>query len=103
VAQTGHTLQWQAPVTGAGALIKDGAGTLVLTEDNSYAGGTQVLGGRLSVASNASLGATATGEASTNVTLNNGTLEVTGTDFASTDRSFTLGAGGAILDVVESG
>ena len=34
-------------IGGAGALAKDGAGTLILTGDNSYAGGTHVLAGTL--------------------------------------------------------
>ena len=44
--------------TGAGSwtLIKDGAGTLTLSGANLYSGGTDVIGGTLSVATGASLG-----------------------------------------------
>ena len=43
-------------VSGAGALAKDGAGTLVLTADNSYAGGTTIAAGMLQLGSGGTSG-----------------------------------------------
>ncbi|WP_367198537.1 autotransporter-associated beta strand repeat-containing protein, partial [Amorphus sp. 3PC139-8] len=44
---SGTTLGLSGTVSGSGALMKSGAGTLVLTGTNSYTGGTQVAAGRL--------------------------------------------------------
>lgn len=41
------TSTWSNDISGAGGLSKRGSGTLVLSGDESYAGPTQVLGGRL--------------------------------------------------------
>jgi outer membrane autotransporter protein len=74
-------------VDGAGgSLKKTGGGTLVLTGANTYSGATQLLGGTLSVSSDANLG-TAGG-----LTFDEGTLQNTAA-FA-TARDITLGAGG---------
>ena len=43
----GITSTWSNDISGAGGLIKNGTGTLVLTGNDSYSGGTQVLGGSL--------------------------------------------------------
>ena len=59
------------PDGGSWRLQKCGGGTLILTGDNRYAGGTTVCGGTLQVASERSLGS---GE----VALANGTLSITG-------------------------
>lgn len=45
----GFTSTWGNPIDGAGGLVKSGTGTLVLGEDNTYAGGTLVQGGTLQV------------------------------------------------------
>jgi len=41
------TSTWSNDITGVGGLIKSGTGTLILTGNDSYSGGTQVLGGSL--------------------------------------------------------
>jgi autotransporter-associated beta strand protein len=54
---------WNNPISGAGGLIKQGAGTLNLTQPSSYTGLTQVQGGTLtaqSLASSVSISAGAT-------------------------------------------
>ncbi|OOG39191.1 autotransporter serine protease [Rhodanobacter sp. C05] len=54
---------WNNPISGAGGLIKQGTGTLNLTQPSSYAGLTQVQGGTLtavSLASSVSISAGAT-------------------------------------------
>lgn len=72
---------------GASSLTKTGAGTWVLTGNNSYTGGTFLNGGTLAVANDGNLGA-----ASGALTFNGGTLESTSA-FA-TSRGVTLNAGG---------
>ncbi|RUX65038.1 autotransporter outer membrane beta-barrel domain-containing protein, partial [Mesorhizobium sp. M7A.F.Ca.US.014.04.1.1] len=74
-------------ITGAGGVSKTQGGTLVLEGSNSYQGGTRLLGGIISVSSDANLGA-----ASGALTFNGGTLRNTAA-FA-TARNVTLDAGG---------
>ena len=80
----------------AGMLTKTGAGTLVLSGNNSYSGGTAVLAGSVSVGADANLGA-----ASGGVMLNGGTLMATAG--FSTGRSVTLGNSGGTIDVQGGG
>ena len=53
--------QIAADLTGAAQLVKTDLGTLVLSGNNSYTGGTLVAGGTLSIASDANLGAASGG------------------------------------------
>lgn len=59
-------------ITGLGGIVKTEDGTLVLSGNNSYSGGTILLGGVTQVATDANLG-----EASGGLTLNGGTLATT--------------------------
>ena len=59
-------------ITGASELIKSDLGTLVLTGNNTYTGGTDIASGTLSVSSDSNLGA-ASGE----LTMSGGTLATT--------------------------
>ncbi|MBZ9873246.1 autotransporter-associated beta strand repeat-containing protein, partial [Mesorhizobium sp. BR1-1-9] len=81
-------------IGGAGALTKDGAGTLVLTADNSYAGGTTIAGGTLQLGNGGATGSI-TGDV-----VDNGTLAF--------DRNDSYGFAGLIsgsggLDQIGSG
>ncbi|GKX53305.1 S8 family serine peptidase [Budvicia aquatica] len=48
VSFDGYSSTWRNPISGAGGLIKQGSGTLILAEDATYSGLTQVQGGTLS-------------------------------------------------------
>ncbi|WP_121066372.1 autotransporter serine protease [Chachezhania antarctica] len=45
----GYVSEWSNPISGPAGLRKRGAGTLILSGDNSYAGATNVTGGTLAV------------------------------------------------------
>ena len=62
------TLTLSSAVGGAGALTKDGAGTLVLAADNSYAGGTTIAAGTLQLGNGGASGSI-TGNVADNGTL----------------------------------
>ncbi len=97
----GLTTTITAPVTGAGVILKQGAGTLVLGGNNSYAGGTQLQTGTIGVLTDAALG---TGQlamsdgttlrADAAVTLANA-ISLSGNDFISTP-SFALTLNGVV-------
>ncbi|WID95436.1 autotransporter domain-containing protein [Bosea vestrisii] len=77
-------------ITGAGALAKDGAGTVTLTGTNTYAGGTTLNAGTLSISADANLGNAASG-----ITFGGAsTLQVTGS--FTTARAMVLNATGTV-------
>ncbi|MEJ0050232.1 MAG: autotransporter domain-containing protein [Methylovirgula sp.] len=78
-------------LSGNGGLAKVGAGTLVLTGTNSYAGGTDLNAGIIQVGADANLGA-ATGQ----LIFDGGTLQYA--NGFSSARSITLNTGGGIID-----
>lgn len=98
VDDASHAFTINQVISGTGAMQKLGAGTLVLTANNTYSGGTRIDGGTLSVASDQNLGA-----AAGPLTFDGGTLRVTGTAFATTTRTVTLNAGGGGIDVEDAG
>jgi fibronectin-binding autotransporter adhesin len=65
----GDNFTFGGTISGTGSVSENGPGTTILAANNSYAGGTTINGGTLSVASDAKLG-----QAGTPVTLNGGTL-----------------------------
>ncbi|MCM3879179.1 MAG: autotransporter-associated beta strand repeat-containing protein, partial [Vicinamibacterales bacterium] len=90
---SGVTAAIGVPIVGSGGLYLEGSGLVTLTAANSYAGGTHINGGALSVSSDANLGA-----ASGSLSLNGAMLQTTG-DLTSA-RSTTLGSGGGTFDTV---
>ena len=76
---------WNNPISGAGGLIKQGSGTLNLTQPSSYTGLTQVQGGTLTAKSLAGAVTVASG----------GTLAVAGSNLA-VGGSYVQAAGGTL-------
>jgi outer membrane autotransporter protein len=72
-------------ISGSGSLEKSGTGALTLSGTNTYAGGTTVNGGRLTVSSDANLGA-----ANGDITLGTGLLQITGTGFTQLTRDLAV-------------
>ncbi|MCG7509059.1 autotransporter domain-containing protein [Mesorhizobium retamae] len=102
-ALTGSIINVTTGTTTINSVIQDGAGnhlnvvgsgTLVLTGANTYTGGTSLLGGRVSVDTDANLGA-----ASGGLTFDGGFLQVRGTAFTGTGRAITWGATGGGFDI----
>jgi autotransporter-associated beta strand protein len=94
----GVTATVSSIVAGSAGLVKDGAGTLVLTNSSNqtsgYTGGTTINAGTLNVASGA------ISHSGVAVTINNGsTLQFTGNFTLAAARSVTLGPGGGVVDV----
>ncbi|MGO9110647.1 MAG: autotransporter-associated beta strand repeat-containing protein [Thermoguttaceae bacterium] len=92
-----------AAITGTGALVQMGPGTLLLGASNGYSGGTTIVGGVLQIGNSAALGS-----ASGSLTFSAGTLDVHGynlnvgalsggetIDNLSGSGSLTVGNGGA--------
>lgn len=80
------------PVAGFGRITKSGAGTLTLSGNNSYTGGTTVSSGTLKVNANSGLGAS-TGTLALGASTSKGTLSYNGAT-TSMDRAVTVNAGG---------
>ena len=102
----GNTVVNGVIATGSGAVIKNNAGVLTLANANTYTGATTINGGTL-VATIIANGAAASsiGQSSNiaaNLVFDGGTLQYVG-GAASTDRLFTLAAGGGTLDASGTG
>ncbi|CAD5272842.1 Outer membrane autotransporter protein (fragment) [Bosea sp. 21B] len=89
VDQTQDSL-YAGTVTGAGRLLKDGSGTLLLTGTSSYAGGTVIRDGTLAIVADANLGA-----AGSSIAFDGGGRLASYADITS-GRSITLSGTGTI-------
>lgn len=87
----GRTASVSVALTGDSALVRRDAGTLVLSGNNRYTGGTQLFEGVLQAASDAALGAAQGG-----VMFRGGTLRVG--DGFTTSRAFDIGSEGGRLE-----
>jgi fibronectin-binding autotransporter adhesin len=94
----GERAEIATTITGTGGLTKTQGGTLVLEGNNSYMGGTRLLGGAVSVSSDAGLGA-----APGALAFNGGTLRVTGSGYTSTGRAITIEEGGGGFEIADAG
>lgn len=81
-------------------LVKNGAGTLLLSSANTFTGSTTINGGVLTIGADAALG-TAPGAFVANqiAIANNATLRTTAGFTLNANRGITLGAGGGTLDI----
>lgn len=83
------SLEFSGVVTGSGSLTKAGAGTLILSGDNDFAGTKTLAGGTVKLASPSGLGSTAANGTFTGTT---SVLELA-TDVSVNPYSFTIGVG----------
>lgn len=83
----------------ANGLAKSGPGTATLSGTNSYAGGTSITAGVLSISSDANLGAVPAAVQPANIALNGGTLQITAATTISTNRGITVGASNGTINV----
>jgi autotransporter-associated beta strand protein len=93
----GVTATISSVLAGTAGLVKNGAGTLVLTNSSNqtsgYTGGTTINAGTLNIASGT------ISHSGVAVTINNGaTLQFTGNFTLAAARSVTLGTGGGLID-----
>src|SRR5206468_939778 len=84
-------------IAGTAGLTKAGSGTVVLTNSNTYSGGTVVIGGALRVSSDVNLGAVP-GSLTQDITLNGGTLQFGATFDINNNRSINVGPAGGTID-----
>lgn len=83
-------------ITGTGGITKTEAGTLVLSGNNTYAGGTRLVAGAVSVSSDANLG-----HDDGALIFDGGVLQVTGSSFDETKRQIVWDAGGGGFDITD--
>ncbi len=102
---TNYTLVGEGGISGESGLTKQGRGILTIENSNSYTGGTLIEDGVISVSSLANGGyyspIGASSVDSSNLIINGGELEVTGSSIVSTDRNMIIGNYNGILNIVD--
>jgi len=88
--------KWRNDISGVGRLVKQGSGTLTLTGNNSYSGGTRIEAGTLEAASSSALG-------SSGVLVTSGNLEVSTSGSLNVNGNLTSQSTGAVTCNVGSG
>jgi autotransporter-associated beta strand protein len=87
-------------ISGGGNLVKDGAGTMMLTGSNSYSGNTNIQGGTLSGDTIANAGTNSAFGSGSAIHISNGaTLEYAGTATAQTNRTIFVDSGGGVVSI----
>lgn len=86
-----------APLT----LVRAGTGTTILTNTSStYSGGTQILGGTLSINADAELGSFSNASVPENVIISGGTLAASGSFILNPNRTVAIGAPGSLAGTI---
>ncbi|MGO4713755.1 autotransporter domain-containing protein [Bradyrhizobium sp. 2TAF24] len=93
----GNDATLQGSIGGTGALIKTGAGTLTITNENYYGGGTIINAGALAIRNDINLGMGG-GPMDGGVVFNGGTLRFL--QGVSTSRAMTFNAAGGTIDTM---
>jgi autotransporter-associated beta strand protein len=97
---SGGTTTFSGVISGSGAILIDGLGTVVLSNTNTYTGGTRLLSGTLSASAAANLG-----NASGAITIGNGsttgTLNITGGNLSRTVLNVTDASSAGVINVAE--
>jgi outer membrane autotransporter protein len=91
------TVTMSGAISGTGTVTQAGSGTTTLSGANSYAGGTFLNAGTLSVSNETNLGDPAGG-----LTFNGGILQITG-GMTGMSRTITWGANGGGFDIADAG
>ena len=89
----------ESVVGGTNSLVKTGTGTLVLSGNNSYSGGTLISNGTLSISADTNLGAVPAWPSPGNVTFDLGKLLVTESFTLNSSRGLAMGAFGGTIEV----
>ena len=93
-------LRINSQINGGTAIVKSGAGVMVLgATSNGYTGGTAIKGGVLSVSFDAALGAVPMSPVSDNLAFDGGILRADASFTLSGNRGITLNAGGGSVEV----
>ena len=98
VTTSGQTLTLSGVIGGSGSLAKNGAGNLILSNTNTYAGSTTVSAGTLSIAADAGLGTAPVSVTADSLVLAGGTLATTANITLNSNRGLTVTTAGT-LDV----
>ncbi|MEK0445813.1 MAG: hypothetical protein RLZZ399_1134 [Verrucomicrobiota bacterium] len=100
VDDAGANLALSGLINGSGAMVKAGAGTLTLSNLNTYSGGTTVTAGSLVLDSTGRSGAQANLLANSNLTISNATAQLVGNAansiYNTTGGTVTVGSGGVL-------
>jgi len=89
---SGSSLTWSGPVTNLGAIAKGNSGTLNLTGNNTFSGGTALWGGALGLSADAGLGTQPPSALTSSVTIaSSSTLRALASHTIATNRTFWIG------------